>query len=429
MNIYDAADMMTGLFEAYYLFLLFETFLSRRTSVPTYVYYAGAILLAVLIDVCNLLFLMSAVNILAMGAAAFAVSFVYKGNVRTRVLSCAFELMVTVITEVLAVFVLAAILDKTAAQMTEDGYLRLIGTAVSKLLGYAVIKYTTRRARRNLGYLDTSYWILFCVIFLSAALTMGTFFTVLREGVSDYAQTLIIACTCGVCFTTVFTLYLYEHAQKQRDIISKQRMEQMKMEEQIKYYNSVIGSQKKIKALRHDLKNHLITLKACVYGGDDSRTLKYVDSLLNDALSADIRFNTGNIALDAILNVKAEEAEKNGITFEADLKIPSELPIADADISVIFGNALDNAIEACEKVLSDKIIKLEIIYGENTLLCKIENSCPENIDTELKTTKGNNEDHGMGRANIARALERYGGVSCAEHLGSRYILSIAFTNI
>lgn len=60
--------------------------------------------------------------------------------------------------------------------------------------------------------------------------------------------------------------------------------------------------------------------------------------------------DTGNPALDAIISAKQAVVAQKGIAFHYQLQIPKQLPIAPEDICVIFGNALDNAIEACEHV-------------------------------------------------------------------------------
>ena len=78
------------------------------------------------------------------------------------------------------------------------------------------------------------------------------------------------------------------------------------------------------------------------------------------------------------------------------------------DVCVIFGNALDNAIEACGKVkTADKHIDVVMIQQEDEVFCKITNTTVAPIQSTLKTTKADKENHGFGLLNIKRALEKY----------------------
>jgi len=203
----------------------------------------------------------------------------------------------------------------------------------------------------------------------------------------------------------------------------------MQLTNQVKHYSALIMSQEQVRKTRHDLRNHLFSIKARIDKTEYAQAIEYINSLLEYTESNNIDFDTGNTVLDAILSVKKEEAEKMGIRFTVKLCIPSKLPIADSDICVIFGNALDNAIEACKGLSDERYILTELVYGEDTLMCKIENSCSAEIDINSSTTKKDIHNHGIGRMNIERTLEHYTSICNVEHLGNRYILSIMFMDI
>lgn len=135
--------------------------------------------------------------------------------------------------------------------------------------------------------------------------------------------------------------------------------------------------------------------------------------------------NTGNIALDAILSSKKELAESKGIKFITKLQIPENLAIKPDDISIIFGNALDNAIEANEIVPeNDRYIEVKLLY-DKLLFCKISNSCMPLGNKEFKTRKLDKENHGFGMENIKSVINGYNGEVKIEWQDYKFVLYIS----
>ena len=90
------------------------------------------------------------------------------------------------------------------------------------------------------------------------------------------------------------------------------------------------------------------------------------------------------------------------------IQLPAQLNIAPEDICIIFGNAMDNAIEACEKIpTKHRKIELTTIYRDGQLFCKVFNSS-NSADNNMQTTKNDKENHGLGLDNIRATLGKYG---------------------
>ena len=97
------------------------------------------------------------------------------------------------------------------------------------------------------------------------------------------------------------------------------------------------------------------------------------------------------------------------------------------DLCVIFGNALDNAIEACEKLENHRMINISAIYDDNQLICKIANTALQGT-SNLQTTKADKENHGFGLDNIKQALSKYNHVVKIEHADNEFVLSFIIFN-
>lgn len=429
MNVYAIANWFTVCCEAYYMYILFEAFLKRRGGVSKFVYYAAVICMAVLISISNYLFGSGVRNLVLMILIGSVISFIYEGSLKIRLLTSILVIMVGVFTEVLTLFAISIIFNVSVVVIVENGYWRLITIAVSKTLGYALIKWFAHKVSNDVKYINTSYWVLFAATFVLTAVVMGTFCEVLEYGTSRYVYNLIMGCSVGVCITGVIILHLYERTLKQQDILTQQKLSQMQLENQIKHYDELMLSHQRVRKVKHDLENHLNVIKAQINNSDYGQVVKYIDDLMEQTGSTYTRFDTGNTVLDAILSMKMEEAENKGITFKTNLQIPSKLPIDSSDICAIFGNALDNAIEACVKVSDKPEISLELVYGENTLMCRIENSAPEDLDIDKATTKKDIHNHGIGRISINSALEKYNAVSENEMIDGKYVFSFVVMDI
>lgn len=142
----------------------------------------------------------------------------------------------------------------------------------------------------------------------------------------------------------------------------------------------------------------------------------------------DSSVKTGNETLDVILTERSLYCEKYGIRLSciADGSRLSFMSVT--DIGSLFGNALENAIRAVQKLDNpeDRIISLKVEEKSGMLLIRIENSYAETLefDGELpKTTKKDNGYHGFGLKSIRMVAERYGGVMRIQ-AGEQFVLTV-----
>lgn len=85
------------------------------------------------------------------------------------------------------------------------------------------------------------------------------------------------------------------------------------------------------------------------------------------------------------------------------------------DISTLFGNALDNAIEACMQLPdAQRLVTVKTSRVRDMLLVLVENTMSSSLVWNGRTTKEDPFLHGFGLANIQRTVEKYGG-HCLTH--------------
>lgn len=120
--------------------------------------------------------------------------------------------------------------------------------------------------------------------------------------------------------------------------------------------------------------------------------------------------------MDALVNYKYSIAKRFDIDFSVKLDIPVHLPFDNADMCIILGNVLDNALEANMRGNIDKkYVKLNMRMDTNNLFIIVENSFDGKIKTDTKghviTLKTNKvEEHGLGLGSIQKAVDKYSGI-------------------
>ncbi|RKJ48783.1 GHKL domain-containing protein [bacterium 1XD42-8] len=205
-------------------------------------------------------------------------------------------------------------------------------------------------------------------------------------------------------------------AERQKHFVEEQQVKAMKkrLEEAENFYGS-------IRKVRHEMKNHMANIKGLAGARQYGEVEDYVRRMDETMQELDYKYVTGNAVTDVIINDKWRRAEKAGIRFEADFQYGGEIPVF--DMGIILNNLLDNAIEACEKLETDKgFIRLSLKRKKQFLILYVENSfdgaAPIRKGSSLPVTTKQSimpdivTDHGIGLENVRDMAERYfGGVN------------------
>lgn len=183
-------------------------------------------------------------------------------------------------------------------------------------------------------------------------------------------------------------------------------IEQMQM--QFAYYQDKQKEDERVRGIYHDLKNHLLVLNT--QAGSQQETQKLIAGLQEQIAGFENYYHTGNNFLDIIIRDKAKKAQERQIDFSASLQFEAGSFIEPLDISAIFGNALDNAIEACEKLPENmRMITVKASRIHDMLSVAVENTTAADLPAARRTTKKDTFLHGFGLLNIKKAVEKYGG--------------------
>lgn len=217
----------------------------------------------------------------------------------------------------------------------------------------------------------------------------------------------IMGCISVIAILLLFILIQFslQNQNKMKQIALKTRLHdnEIKMQEVIQWNQSV-------KSLQHDLNNHMTVIASYIEKGDSDKALAYIKKISGKLIEFPNYTNTNNQMLNAILDLKRVICKNENISLKC--YVQNDLPkFDDVTFSTIFGNLMDNAIEA-ETEENEKEIRLAIeslgSYLHITIQNKIQNPVLVNGDLP-KTTKKDRTNHGLGIYSITETIAQNNG--------------------
>lgn len=192
------------------------------------------------------------------------------------------------------------------------------------------------------------------------------------------------------------------------------------------YYQGLQREQKQVRALRHDMRNHLTALRGLLEQGDAQKARAYLDGLASSPALRGGRRLCENEAANAVLSSKLADIGEAGLTADFAVELPEALPIAATDLTALLGNALDNAIEAA-KGAEDKRITVRARADKGLIMVRVQNAytgARERRDGAFRTTKADKKSHGFGLAGMQEIAARNGGTLDARAQDGRFELVV-----
>lgn len=218
----------------------------------------------------------------------------------------------------------------------------------------------------------------------------------------------------------IITVLMNSYLKNQNENFEKE------LQAQAKHYEDISKANYELRRFRHDFNNIKIGLTKLL---DDNNyqtalsMLQNTDSAMKNESGIVFQFDTGNGIVDAILvekQIKAKDSNTS-IIFNGSVPLNSLSPV---DLCVIFGNTLDNAIEACEKLprQTEKTIYISSQCNSGFIFISIENPVAEAVkikDNFISTTKKDSSLHGYGLYSLNKIAKKYTGnlkLSCENHV-------------
>lgn len=188
--------------------------------------------------------------------------------------------------------------------------------------------------------------------------------------------------------------------------------------QQYKWLNERIEKEKK---RRHNLRHHLRTMDTLAQNGQVESLQEYIARYLEEVREVELQKLSGNPVVDEVMSYYVVQAREKQIDLSCSMKIRENLALNLADMTVLLGNAMENALYGCE-TCEEKARKIRVMIRQfrKNLLIKIENRIPSGEYESL----GANVRKGYGLESIDMIARKYQGSMDAVREEDKFVLRV-----
>lgn len=312
----------------------------------------------------------------------------------------------------------------------------VVETVVEFLLMYGAVRfmlYAYGRKREHMGLKEFVLLVMPVVSGLAGEEIIRYHRNIYAEGTGKSlydlnGYDLLITLYAAICFATILTMtYVYRRWKDEQEEDTRREVFARQMADMENHIAQVEQLYRDMRSLRHDMGNHLMTLRQLYSKGEHEAAAKYTEVLQSQMQEASSDVQSGNPVTDVILSGRKKEMEENGIGFESNFHYPQDGNINAFDISVILNNGLSNAIEAIERERGEgaadssntndtnvtSSVFVSSYRAKNMYIIEIANDYAGELVTEpqsgLPLSAKSGMGHGFGLMNIRRVAQKYLG--------------------
>jgi len=397
--------------------------------------YSIILLLAVINTLINNVFglanLLGFIFIILFMALGFKLLF--KKDILTIVFTLLIGVVFMFILELVVGYIFVYMFNLSPTKLLELSILRILAIFLSKvsfllLIWFGIYRIPLIGYIKNKSKTPIVFIAVFNIIIIYMTFTLYNY----MDGSSTHEYLVLFTVTVGAI---VFSWFIYLFVKKIMDQEQQEELMKVKIREYENrdfYIKNMEDLMLNIQGQRHDLNNYVSTLYGLIQLEKIEDAKKYILDLERNLSFANQIMDTNHPVITALINVKYQKAGREKISMNVDINLPQSISIEYIDLSIVLGNLLDNAIEACLKSGSESpVIELRMYIKRNYLIIKAENSKTDKVifNKELKhkkyTTKEDKDNHGFGLNNIQRVIDQYKGILNLEDTGHIFKVHIA----
>ncbi|CEO22414.1 ATP-binding protein [Paraclostridium sordellii] len=423
---WDLVHIFTLAIELITIYMLFNTVSERKTSIKTN-----------LISFILIIFMFFSFNIIKINISIRIGIFIISSSIfyiikyrvsfiKSLIIPLLFTLILLGI-EILSAGVIALINEVNFSFVMNYSMYRIEAIIISKSVAFICVLYFSYF--KLSGEISKKDFVYVCIPVCTNIVILITVYCYAvdlstNNKINNY---IIVFISSLLMISSVFLIAIIYKILKDNKLKLEHKLIKEKISLECTYYMQVESNHEKVRSLYHDMKNHMI----CIGNLDTIEEVKkYVGNINLELNSMNNSFNTGNKIVDIILSDKKSICIKNNINFECFLDL-SKLDFVDMnDICIIFSNAIDNAIQACQKIKTNslkKFIFIKVTYVNSFCVINIENSKINKILSKkgnIITDKKDKFHHGLGIKNIKNIVNKYDGEVSIKFDDEKFLLTI-----
>lgn len=338
-----------------------------------------------------------------------------KGKISHRLFSCVIIMFVIAVSNFLTTLAFSLIFNISVEKlMSEFSIYRFVCLLVSKIILFVATRILLNMKIKGIASIPATTVISVIIVPTLTIIVMVIITEVSVNLVPNDRNTFyLLLSLLGMVIINIVFYILLAKLDKEYNLETENRLLKQKNILQLEYVKNTHALNEEIRAIRHDMKNHIIYLKEFFSKGCYEEGLSYANRMVDKIDSTQKLIYTDRVAFDAVVNAKLNEAADKGISVGYNIMCYLDNSMEDDDMVSLMGNILDNAIEASERLQDRKEIFLEVKKARSYLLIIVKNAISEPVlknNPGLKSTKEDEVNHGLGVKNVRRIVEKYNGL-------------------
>jgi sensor histidine kinase regulating citrate/malate metabolism len=253
-------------------------------------------------------------------------------------------------------------------------------------------------------------WAILFIFFIT--LFIGLSILEMNIASGNYKNRYLIMSVIGLIIINILSFYILTYISKENDKRIRYYLLEVQVESQINEINELQNQYSEILKLRHDYKNYILCGLTLLKEEKMVESEKYFNKILDEKLSPEVSYiHTKNSAVNAIINAKLSKCRELGITVH--YEIVDEIYDDEIDLSILFANLFDNAIDACSNKPEKSMIYLTVGYEKAYLNIVMKNTIEKPVllyNPYLLTTKKDKTKHGYGLKTVDDIVKKYDGI-------------------
>jgi len=372
MNYNDPLIILLNLFEFVLFYTAMNNMLTRKGSFLALVgtiaavlpvYYIGSYFL----QSVALIKIFYGVLLIFIPIAIF-----YSDHIIKRIALYAGCWIILIITEVIIGLVFGADMPESHPVIVYGSYLAIQGMLL--LIYVFTVNSFGRKYKNLLRPVDrlAMALFLFCQFFMFYGLMRFVRTDIFFNGEVDTPVGMLILCVVLCVMSDALLFWMLIRSARATRTEAENAVLTRQVEDQKKYYSSLSTQYETIRHMRHDIANHIYTVKALLSDRKIEEAEEYAGKLSEEHEKLSLSRFCDDPVVDSFLNSRVEELKEKGIEVRVNTSIPRAVGIDGTELITALGNLLDNAEEACHAQEKPEI-GLTAGISENVLMLRTEN--------------------------------------------------------
>lgn len=336
-----------------------------------------------------------------------------RGSILRKIIAAVVARELTTFVNTTVLFGCSLLLQESVASFIQQQDIARIATVLlTKILYFFVGKILNGLLFERKNLVNWQWIVIGCSLVFSTV-AGKTLITLSRDfpGIQMQEQKLMLLCVCCIWLMCLIMYFIVQ--QMSKDNQTKLEYELMKEKEKYSKESMEIikRSNEELREFKHDLKNYLLPLQEAMETMSQSEMIKSWKKINQKIEDVQTLIQTGNSYVDSMINTKITLARSEKVDVKCTILSKME-GIDDLEFCSVFGNLMDNAIEAERKVTEKKEIIIFVEEQMGYLRLEIQNKIEKSVlneNSSLNTTKKDTSSHGIGHKSVKRTMQKIGG--------------------